>query len=180
MLGLARKSTVDELEDEINELECKLQNTRTDRNRARRKRRETSQRLVEAETAHKAALDAGEFDGLENKGLAQVEELEEPRIAYKKGRSYIIELVIPAGEKVVHPTRANKKRTSKAYVREFYHTRTGEKVEHENYDRSLHDRHFTYAKGMFVEPTNPLNESVYAICTDGIHCFATREEAENY
>lgn len=186
MLGLARSSTVASLKEDIEELEDENSRLERSRDNYRRKKNETYQAKKEAERALTAALEHGEFADLKDK-KRKVETLDEPRVAWKRGQNYVIELVIPAGERVVHPFESmhedNKKRVSKAYVRQFYWPETGEKVERRfssEYDRSFHRGDFIYKEGKFVTPNNNLDTDTCKTCTSGIHCFATREEAENY
>ncbi|WP_226041243.1 DUF5758 domain-containing protein [Natrinema sp. DC36] len=178
MLGLARSSTVAELKDELEETEQELSRAERRKSTLRRMRDSQREREQDAVESLKAALEAGEFDNLEDESC-KVEELDEPRVVWKKGQFYIIELVIPAGETVVHTTDS-KKRVSKAYVREFYHKHDGPVVEKETEDRSIHDHSFTYRRGRFVEPDGTLDTQTWRACTRGIHCFATREEAADY
>lgn len=174
MLGLARKSTVESLQEEKEDLEAEVQNKQVEVSEQR-------VRAVEAEEAHAAALEAGEFPTLEEPNLgSEVITLDEPRTVWKRTRYYIVEMVVPAGETVVHPrsNTENKKRVSRAYVKQFYDPVSGEEDDAER-DRAFH-RDFTYEQGTFVEPRHGLDTSVWNVCTDGIHCFRTREEAENY
>lgn len=130
----------------------------------------------------------------------EVETLEEPRVAWKATRNYIVKLLIPEGATVVHPKYGSKKRTDKAVVLELHEveeevftnrdifgnevTRTKKKMEDEialeTSDNSRRDSSFTYEVGEMVTPEEDLNKTVDNECCSGIHFFTSIEEAVDW
>jgi len=92
-------------------------------------------------------------------------------IAYKKLQNNVIAtLVVPADAKRVNGT-SNKCRVSEAFVKEL----SG----NNEVAYGIHDKKFEYRVGTIVRPDS-FNDDIREVCTNGIHCFLTRKEAEEY
>jgi uncharacterized protein YjbI with pentapeptide repeats len=96
-------------------------------------------------------------------------------IAWKKGRGgEIIKLLIPADAKRTSSLAGRKCRCSKAKVLEIVDKDGNQIQECKNWNASYD---FTYKVGETAEPDS-YNDDIREECTNGIHFFITREEAE--
>ena len=96
-------------------------------------------------------------------------------IGHKTAGGCYIKLRIPASAKRSNAT-TRKCRCSKAFVVEIINIETGRKVSEisSNYDENI-----IYKKGKYVLPDS-FDENRWDECSNGIHFFMTREEAEAY
>ena len=94
-----------------------------------------------------------------------------PFYAFKKLQNDVIAtLYIPRSAKRVNST-GRKCRVEKAKVVALSNGKTRE--------FGLHDPNFCYKVGSWVKP-DFFNDDIRETCTNGIHCFITRKEAEEY
>ncbi len=200
MFGLAKKSTVESKNNEIEELEAEIEVLENERNRLQTRKAKEKNRRRTAEKHEKklredrdALVETVEFfaeevygdvtEKLEDKEEV-VETLDEPKVAWKATLNAIVELVIPAGETVVHPqyatfTSKHKKRCSKAFVKDFHVPET-DMGSPDFRDSAKRDGDFKYRVGTFVEPEESLDTSTYSNCKSGIHMFTSKSEAEEW
>ncbi len=104
--------------------------------------------------------------------------------AWKKARCaksdavVIIELAVPATAKRCTPfTSQGKSRVSEAKVVSIKLKDTGVDVSRAY---SMHNNSFFYRKGATVTPDKYVHSTGTDYCTNGIHCFLNRKDAENY
>lgn len=98
-------------------------------------------------------------------------------IVWKKLRDgYVAKLLIPTEAKRVNALSSRKCRFEYAKVIKIYSSRR--KIFHGEV-AGLHDSTFMYKEGKTVRP-NSFNDSPLIECTNGIHAFITRKEAEEY
>lgn len=96
---------------------------------------------------------------------------EGPFYAYKKlANTSIVTLYVPRSANRINSLGSRKCRVSKAKV---------VKIEGANEGRSSHDSTFKYEVGKWVKP-NKFNNDIRLTCTNGIHCFITKKEAQEY
>jgi hypothetical protein len=91
--------------------------------------------------------------------------------AYKKAKSFIVEIRVPAEARRTSSLIGNKCRVEYAEVVAISY----------GLDEVIgdHDNSTVYKVGRIVRPDS-YNDDIRIECTHGIHCFATREEAEAY
>ena len=85
----------------------------------------------------------------------------------------VARLVIPHDAQRLNAYGSRKCRASKAFVHEIFGTQTG--AAH----TSRHDTRFIYTQGAEVIPDS-FNADPRIECSNGIHFFITRAEAESY
>jgi len=98
-------------------------------------------------------------------------------IVWKKLRDgYVAKLLIPTKAKRVNALSSRKCRFEYAKVIKIYSSRR--KIFHGEV-AGLHDSTFMYKEGETVRPDS-FNDSPLIECSNGIHAFITRKEAEEY
>ena len=109
--------------------------------------------------------------------LVKLPPLGQSFIAWKKVRGFILKLEIPADSPRVSTFIGRKCRAKAAKVLEAF--RFSGKPTEETEFQSLHDYYFIYRVGQTVEVSD-FDDDIRVECTQGIHFFETREEAEQY
>lgn len=170
---------VEELEQRVDELEDRLENLKD-----------------EKDTLDKIVANIDQYGTIEREKSGKVETLDEPKVAWKATKHYILKLVIPKGARVVHPNGDSfgshywKKRTDKAMPVGFYDVRTLEDMQQwvfQNDEEALvydetdycHTQNgdYEYVLGEMATPASYLDARVDEGCTSGIHFFTNKEDA---
>ena len=126
-----------------------------------------------------AVLDGADLTGAKlPEFLVKLPPLGQGFIAWKKVRDdFVLKLEIPADSPRVSTFIGRKCRAKSAKVLEAF-TISGKTAEETEF-RSLHDYYFIYRVGETVEVPG-FNDDIRFECTQGIHFFETRKEAEQY
>lgn len=118
--------------------------------------------------------------------------IQEPTLVYKATSNYIAELILPASTKLVCPEKAKKgythelgkMRVDRAIVSGFYFVDKEwddamKEATHVHRDESHYNPDFVYTQGDQVKPDS-FDDDTERNCTNGIHVWATPEEAKDW
>jgi len=127
-----------------------------------------------------ANLSGADLYGANNAELIKAQQRITPEegafVGWKKLQAGVIaKLVIPHDAQRMNAIGSRKCRASKAFVHEMF--KDGATFTAVSY--GLHDRSFQYETGKEVFPDS-FNDDIRKECSNGIHFFMTRAEAENY
>lgn len=192
MLGIGGPSKA-ELQEQIDELERTLENTRRELDRTST---QVGNNVEALDHMLSPSDDWREHERLNREKTGAVETLDEAHVAFKATRNCILAILIPKGEKVVHPEsptkvaspsqfgggygtateKIYKKRISGGIVMAMTVPMSGEQ---KWVDSAMHASDFEYNLGAYVEP-DEFDDDTRVECTNGIHVFATPKEAHTW
>lgn len=95
------------------------------------------------------------------------------------GDECVVEMVVPAGARMVKPFDSNKVRAECCEVNSIVSLKSD--IDDNNIRvRSIYDPATTYQEGDIVVPSELFDTSIEKECASGIHCFGSVKEAAKY